>query len=161
MAFDAFLKLDGIKGGSPDRDHKDEIEIDSFSWGASHTGTSQTGVGGDSGKVVVQDFHIVKKVDSASPILFVKCAAGEHIKEANFVVRRAGGEQFEYLKYKFTDVLISSITPQGVAHGDELPMEGLSLNFAKVEIAYRPQGPDGKSQGAVLGGWDLEANRRL
>jgi type VI secretion system secreted protein Hcp len=164
MAFDAFLKLDGIKGESQDQKHKGEIDIESFSWGASQVGTSQTGGGGGAGKVAVQDIHFFKKVDSSSPIIFVKCATGEHIKEANFVVRKAGGEQLEYLKYKFTDVLISSVTPQGTAQGggDEIPSEGLSLNFAKVEISYQPQGPDGKAQGGpILGGWDVKGNKKV
>ena len=165
MAFDAFLKLDGIKGESQDHKHKGEIDIESFSWGASQTGSSHTGGGGGAGKVDVHDIHFVKKIDSSTPLLFVKCAAGEHIKEANFVVRKAGGEQLEYLKYKFTDVLVSSVMPQGTAHtggGDEIPTEGLSLNFAKVEIAYQPQGSDGKAQGGpILGGWDVKANKKV
>ena len=34
MASDYLLKLEGIKGESLDAKHKDEIEIESFSWGA-------------------------------------------------------------------------------------------------------------------------------
>ena len=33
MAFDAFLKVDGITGESTDHKHKGEIEVLSFSWG--------------------------------------------------------------------------------------------------------------------------------
>ena len=36
-AVDFFLKIDGIKGESVDKDHKDEIEIASWSWGASQS----------------------------------------------------------------------------------------------------------------------------
>ena len=35
MAADYFLKLEGIKGESTDDKHKDEIDVLSFSWGAS------------------------------------------------------------------------------------------------------------------------------
>ena len=38
----------------------------------------------------------------------LNCANGAHIKEGNFVVRKAGGTQLEYLKIKLTDVLVSS-----------------------------------------------------
>ncbi len=31
--FDAFLKIDGIKGESADAKHKGEIDVMSFSWG--------------------------------------------------------------------------------------------------------------------------------
>ena len=39
MAVDFFLKLDGINGESQDKTHKDEIDVLSWSWGASNEGT--------------------------------------------------------------------------------------------------------------------------
>ena len=112
--FDAFLKLDGIKGESADAKHKGEIDIESFSWGLAQTGISSTGGGGGAGKVKVHDMFFMKKTDASSPLLFLNCANGAHIKEANFVVRKAGGTQLEYLKIKLTDVLVSSYKPHGV-----------------------------------------------
>ncbi len=136
--FDAFLKLDGIKGESADAKHKGEIDIMSFSWGVAQTGTSATGGGGGAGKVQFQDIHFVKKTDAASPLLMLNCANGAHIKEANFVVRKAGGAQLEYLKIKLTDILISSFKDHGRMRsrtpGDEIPKESITLNFAKVEV---------------------------
>jgi len=183
--FDAFLKLDGIKGESADAKHKDWIDVLSFSWGLSQTGVSATGGGGGAGKVKVHDFFITKKTDASSPLLMLNCASGAHIKEANFVVRKAGGEQLEYLKIKLTDVLVSSYKPSGAEDGsglllpavqtaprdpqtgaslagDEIPKEHLSLNFAKVEYSYQPQGADGKAQGGpILAGWDVKANQKV
>ncbi|MGL4465283.1 MAG: Hcp family type VI secretion system effector [Planctomycetia bacterium] len=162
MAYDAFIKLSDIKGESLDDKHKDEIEVFSFSWGAQQTGTSGIGSGGGSGKVSVQDFSFVKKVDKSSAILFQKCCDGTHIPEAMFVVRKAGGTQLEYLKIKMTDVLISSYQPGGTSGGDDIPMEQLSLNFSKVEFDYQPQGKDGKAVGGpVHGGWDLKTNKKV
>jgi type VI secretion system secreted protein Hcp len=170
--FDAFLKLDGIKGESADAKHKGEIDIMSFSWGMSQTGVSATGGGGGAGKVSVHDISFSKKTDASSPLLFLNCANGAHIKEANFVVRKAGGEQLEYLKIKLTDVLVSSYKPHGsissdisAADGhksDEVPVDQFSLNFAKVEYSYQPQGADGKAQGGpILAGWDVKANQKV
>jgi type VI secretion system secreted protein Hcp len=176
--FDAFLKLDGIKGESADAKHKGEIDIMSFSWGMSQTGVSATGGGGGAGKVHVHDFQITKKTDASSPLLMLNCASGAHIKEANFVVRKAGGEQLEYLKIKLTDVLVSSYKPSGAESqliglllpavdtadksSDEIPMENVTLNFAKVEFSYQPQGADGKAQGGpILAGWDVKANQKV
>ena len=180
--FDAFLKLDGIKGESADAKHKGEIDIMSFSWGVSQTGVQATGGGGGAGKVSFQDLHIVKKTDASSPLLMLNCANGAHIKEGNFVVRKAGGTQLEYLKIKLTDVLISSYKPHGMEAGDDwedkdtpaaddwlaagladaIPSEQFSLNFAKIEYNYQPQGADGKAQGGpVLAGWDVKANQKV
>jgi type VI secretion system secreted protein Hcp len=175
--FDAFLKLDGIKGESADAKHKGEIDIMSFSWGMSQTGVSATGGGGGAGKVHVHDFQITKKTDASSPLLFLNCANGAHIKEANFVVRKAGGEQLEYLKIKLTDVLVSSYKPAGnddseliglllpavqVVDKSSIPSEQVTFNFAKVEFSYQPQGADGKAQGGpILAGWDVKANQKV
>ena len=45
MAVDYFLKLDGIQGESVDANHKDEIQILSWSWGGSQQ-SSVAGTGG-------------------------------------------------------------------------------------------------------------------
>ena len=35
-AVDYFIKFDGIKGESADAKHKDEIDVESWSWGETH-----------------------------------------------------------------------------------------------------------------------------
>src|SRR3954466_3049656 len=98
MASDIFLKLDGIKGESLDDKHKDEIELQSFSFGASNFGRVAAGSGGRVGKASLQDFHFVMKSNKASPTLFLSCVSGKHISTAVLTVRKAGGTQVEYLK---------------------------------------------------------------
>ena len=46
MANDYFLKIDGIEGESADHKHKGEIDIMSYSMGATQTGTFSMGGGG-------------------------------------------------------------------------------------------------------------------
>src|SRR5450759_933279 len=89
MAVDYFLKIDGIKGESHDSKHKDEIDLVSWSWGETQTGSHAAGGGGGSGKVSMQDFHFVMHANLASPKLLLACANGEHIKEASLVCRKA------------------------------------------------------------------------
>jgi type VI secretion system secreted protein Hcp len=73
---DYFLKIDGIQGESQDKTHKNEIQLNSFSWGASNMGTSATGGGAGAGKVQFSDFSITKSVDTASPSR-VRCLLAE------------------------------------------------------------------------------------
>ena len=40
-AVDYFLRIDGIEGESADAKHKGEIDVLSWSWGASNTGTGR------------------------------------------------------------------------------------------------------------------------
>lgn len=162
MASDMFIKIGDIKGETSDNTHKEEIEVLSFSYGATQTGSSAAGSGGGAGKVSLSDLSFVKRLDKSSPVLFVKCCTGEHIKDAMLVVRKAGGTQLEYLKIKLTDVLVSSIRPGGSAHGEDIPMEEVSLNFTKIEVTYQQQGADGKAMGGpVSGGWNLKTNVKV
>lgn len=160
MAVDYFLKLDGIEGESPDSKHKGEIEIESFSWGATQTGTHSAGGGGGAGKVSMQDFHFVMKVNKASPKLMLACANGEHIKSALLTARKAGKDQQEYLKVTMSDLLVSSYQTGG-SNGGEVPMDQISLNFSKVEFEYKEQKADGTLGGSTKTGYDLKANKKV
>ena len=68
-AVDYFLKIDSIPGESADDKHKNEIQCESWSFGATQSGSFAAGGGGGAGKVQMQDFHFVKKVDKAGPKL--------------------------------------------------------------------------------------------
>jgi type VI secretion system secreted protein Hcp len=160
MAVDMFLKLDGIKGESLDAKHKDEVHIESFSWGMSQLGTSGSGGGGGAGKVSVHDISISKLVDKSSPELMLHCCNGKHIPSGLITVRKAGETALEYLKIKLTDILISGVQEAG--HGSELMKESLTLNFAKFQVEYQPQGADGKAAGGpIMMGWDVKANQKV
>jgi type VI secretion system secreted protein Hcp len=140
MAVDFFLKIDGIDGESKDSKHKNEIDIEAFSWGEAQTGTSHAGGGSGAGKVNMQDIHFTSSyVSKASPKLFLACATGEHIKKAVLICRRAGKEQQEFWKWTFSDLLISSYQAAGHTGGDGLPGDQFSLNFTKIEMEYKEQ----------------------
>jgi type VI secretion system secreted protein Hcp len=160
LASDYFLKLEGIKGESSDSKHKDEIEIVSFSWGVTQSGQIGVGGGGGSGKVQFNDLQVTSRVSKASPVLFLACATGQHLKEATLAVRKAGGDQVEYLKIKLTDVLVSSYQEAGGGEEDR-PLDVVSFNFAKIEFSYFPQKPDGKLDSPVKAGYDLKQNKKV
>jgi type VI secretion system secreted protein Hcp len=156
---DYFLKIDGIDGESKDAKHKDHIDVESWSWGAVQSGTQQHGGGGGTGKVSMQDFHFVMRLTKASPKLMLACASGKHIKLATLTARKAGKDQQEYLTFKFSDVLVSSYQTGGSEGGDVLPVEQVSFNFAKIEVEYKPQKPDGSLGTGVFFKYDLKSNK--
>lgn len=160
-AVDYFLKIEGIDGESADHKHKGEIELLSWSWGASQHGSHSSGGGGGAGKVVMQDFHFVMKCSKASPKLMLACATGEHIKKATIIARKAGTEQQEFLKYTLSDVLVSSYQTGGSGAGDVIPTDQISFNFAKVEIEYKEQKADGTLGGTVKAGYDIKQNKKV
>jgi type VI secretion system secreted protein Hcp len=159
MAVDYFLKIDGVESESTDKKHKNEIDVESWSWGATQTGAaSGHGAGGGAGKVSMQDFHFVMKVNKASPILMLSCATGKHIKAATLTCRKAGGDQQEYMKITMTDLLVSSYQTGG---SGEIPMDQVAINFSKIEFEYKPQKADGTLDSPVKTGWDVKTNTKV
>jgi type VI secretion system secreted protein Hcp len=156
---DYFLKIEGIEGESTDSKHKGEIDLESWSWGESQSGSHSAGGGGGAGKVHMQDFHFVMRMNKASPKLMLACANGQHITKAIMTMRKAGKEQQEYAKITMSDLLISSYQTGGSAKGDIIPLEQISLNYAKIEFEYKEQKADGTLGGAVKAGWDQKANK--
>jgi type VI secretion system secreted protein Hcp len=158
VAVDYFIKFDGIKGESADVKHKDEIDVESWSWGETHAGTASSGGGGAS-KVAMQDFHFVMRLNRASAGLMKACATGQHIKLATLTARKAGKGQQDYLTFKFHDVLVSSFQTAGSEGADVVPTDQVSLNFAKLEVEYKPEKTDGSLGAAVGFGYDLKTNK--
>ena len=154
-AADYFLKIDGIQGESRDDRHKDEIDIESFSWGETQSGTFAVGGGGGSGKISMQDFHFTMPVNKASPALFLACAQGDHIKNAILTCRKAGRDQQEFLKVTMNNVLVSSFQIGGA--GGVVPTDQISLNFAKIEVEYQEQDATGKVVGSIKTWFDLKS----
>ncbi len=157
-AVDYFLKIDGVDGESKDDKHKGEIDILSWSWGASQTGSMASGGGGGAGKVSMQDFSFTKSIDKSSPKLFEALATGKHLKEVKLTLR--GSSSVEYLTITLSDVLVSSYSTGG-SGADDRPTESVSLNFARIKMSYVEQDASGRAGAATEFGWDLKANTKI
>ena len=152
---DYYLKIDGIDGESTTKDHDKEIQVMSWSFGASNPTTVGSG-GMGAGKVHMQDFHFTKMVDKASPMLFKALATGQHIKKATVTVSKpsSDGKSVLFMTYTFEDVMVSSWQNSA----DPL-IEEVSFTFQKIMIEYKPQKADGTLDAAVKAGWDVKANK--
>ena len=73
-AVDFFIKFDGIKGESADAKHKDEIDVESWSFGETNAIGGGAGGGGGAGKASFQDFHFTMHLNRASPALMARFA---------------------------------------------------------------------------------------
>ena len=158
MAADTFLKIAEIPGESTDENHKDWIEILSFSTGVSQAvGDRSTGGAAASGRCNHQDFSCTKMLDKASPKLALSCSKGDPLKEVTIELCRATGDKQPYMMYKLTNAIISSYSTGGGGGG--VPTETVSFNYAKVEWTYTETDHlTGKAGGNVETYWDLEKN---
>lgn len=142
MAIDCFLKIGGLNGESQDQTYKGWIDVLSWSWGMSQSGTTHLGRGGGGGKVSVGDISFTKYVDLSSPSLIKSCTLGQHFEDAHLVVRKAGDTPLEYLKIDFKTVLVSSFSTGG-SGGDDRVMESITLNFREFHLFYVEQEESG------------------
>jgi type VI secretion system secreted protein Hcp len=161
MAVDMFLELKGVTGESKDKVYKSKNAMDvlSWNWGITNTGTFHHGSGGGSGKADFQDISITKYIDKGTADLMLFCANGKHIPQGVLTVRKAGENPLEYLKVTMTDVLVSSYSTGGNT-GDERSTETVGLNFAKVKVEYFVQNDKGGKEAGGDMSWDIAGNSK-
>ncbi|HEY5204471.1 MAG TPA: type VI secretion system tube protein Hcp [Roseiarcus sp.] len=147
MAVDMILELDNITGESKVENFVDKIDISSFSWGASNSGSAHTGGGASGGgKGNVHDMSFTKTVDNSSPTLFKLCYQGKHIPTGKLHVRKSAGDnKLEYQLFEMTEVYITNVS-MGDAAGNETPSESFTLTFAKIKYTYSQQSETGSDQ---------------
>jgi type VI secretion system secreted protein Hcp len=155
MADSIFIKIDGIKGESTHKDHKDEIEALSWSWGVENAGGSG-GSGGGAGKAAFEALTFTHLVDAASPALMKNCATGLHAKNTVLSMRRKGKGVKEFIVIKMQDVLVTSVM---LDVDEDAGIEAVELAFAKMEYVFTPQKPDGSAGTPVRCGFDLKTNK--
>jgi type VI secretion system secreted protein Hcp len=159
VASDIFLKVDGIKGESTDVNHKDEIEVLSWSWGVTET-LASSGSGAASGKPNISELVVGKLVDKASPDLFRSCLTGKHIKDVELAERRAGAGKNNFLTITLKDAIITGVHDSSGVDATR-PTESISIAFAKVIYEYIPQKPNGQPGTPVVLRWDVKANKEF
>ena len=161
MASDMFLKIDGIPGESTDDKHGQWIDMLSMSQGVTQTaGVDRSAVGGHTGgRVDVSELSFMKLMDASSMLLTDACNTGKHIPTCEIELCTASGEKHTFMKYKLTDVLVSSVQTSHSSGGDSRPTESISLNFGKIEWEYIPFDNTGKAGKSVRAVWDLAKNK--
>ncbi len=155
MAVDYFLKLDGVDGESEDTNFKNQIQVLSFSWGASQV-TSVSGSGGSgAGKADLSDFSIMKNYDKASPLLFKSILEGTHIATGTLSAVKSGAKGKPYLKIDFQEIFITS---QQISASSEIPTESISFSYNQIKVDYQAQDEKGNLQSTGAVTWNTKTN---
>ena len=139
---DYFLKIDTIEGEAEAIGFEKQMQIQSWSFGATNSGSASIGTGLGTGKVSLQDFNFVIENGKASVQLFLACCKGNHIPQSILSCNKTGGGDSPYTYYKVTfgDLVISSFQTGG---SQGLPIEQISFNFTKITHEYFQQKKDG------------------
>jgi type VI secretion system secreted protein Hcp len=146
MAVDYYLKLDGIQGEAADANHKNEIQILSFSWGASQV-SSVAGTGGSgAGKVDLSDLSVMINFDKSTPKFFKSIASGTHIPTGTLSAIKSGAGGKPYLKVDFTEMFVTHLQISG---SSEIPSVSVGFSYNQIKIDYSVQ--DDKGNLASIG----------
>jgi type VI secretion system secreted protein Hcp len=154
---EGFLTIDGVKGESTDSKHAGAIDIKSFSFGVTNSGSAHVGGGAGAGRASFSSFKFNKLYDASSPPLFAATASGKHIEDATFSFRRTGENPATFLTVKLTDVLVTGYQQGGTKEPPLL--EAVELDASKIEIEYRPQTADGSLGTPIRASYNRETNK--
>ena len=157
MASDIFAKLGDIKGESLDDKHKDEIEVLSWSWGVTNAVTL-AGTGAGQGKasfqrslVHAQDRQGVTRIDASVRDRRAPEGSDDHAPQGREGPTGVPRHQDERRDRHRAD--------QDADSNDGESAESVSLAFAKIDVAYRPQKADGSLDAGIHFKYDLKANK--
>ena len=140
----AFMKYGDIKGEATDADHKDWILIESMSSplfrsipeGAKDSQRTK-------GETTLGDVVVVRQLDKSSTKLQEACANGTPSKEAEIhFCMTAKNKEEPYIKYKLSNVVLTSYSFHGNSSGDPLPTEEITLGYTEVEWTYVTLDPE-------------------
>ena len=158
MAVEIFLKIPGVDGESQAKGHENEIEIASFSVGASNPSDIAHGGGAGAGKVDISSLTLQKQVDMSSVKLFTNCCKGTHFDEGTLTVREAGGDTpLEYYIISLKQVFIDSMS-WGGSTGAGKPTESVAISFAEFKMKYTMQSKTGGADQKDELGWNIKTN---
>lgn len=153
----AYVKIGDIKGEATDQGHKDWILVESMSApihrsippGAKDQQRTK-------GETSLGDVVLVRQLDKSSVKIQEACANGTFFPdvEVHFCTT-VGNKQEPYLKYKLSNVIVSSYGLHANSSGNPLPSEEVTLGFTNTEWTYIVVNPqDGKPQGNIVGKYD-------
>jgi type VI protein secretion system component Hcp len=148
---DAFLKVDGVTGGSTDGRFHGASEIRSVRAGISSTSCEIT-----SGVSVPEVIVVEKAVDRASVTFAALAATGKHFRDAKISFRITDSKSLVFLTYTLYDARVLSV--RQVFRGG-IPAEVVTFAYASIMYEYVPRKNDGSPGAAIEMCFDFKANK--
>lgn len=124
-----------LKGECVEPGHEGDIQLITWNWGMQQS--SALGSTAATGRRAFRQLVVTKYADTATTGLLNTMRTNDEIKQAEIVMRRAGGEPYEFLKLKIEKGRIASIDID--ADSDGRVIEKIAFVFRKVEVTYMLQ----------------------
>jgi len=124
------------------------IDVLGYSWALTNT-SDPVGGGGGAGKTIPTPFKFMKRVDAASPTLFLVAARGQHLESVIVTIFAPGSTSEVLQKLTFNDCSIAVRTEAHTGAVGDIPLEEISINFARAT----------EEVGGVRGSFDFFAQK--
>jgi len=141
---DMLMTADGLTGESNEQGFVGAMELESMQWGVARSSTKGP---------AFSEMTVSKRLDSASPALMLRAAAGTVIPNARVSLRRVIEDRPEvYLRYCLTGVRVTGVSQ---STGGDRPSESLSLSYATIIQRYAKGNADGTLGTVFSAGWNV------
>ena len=137
----AFIKFEGVKGESTDKDHQGWIDVLSVQWGSTSRPTSGRAAQPGRGAGTVS---ITKQTDTSSAALMRYNSSGKQFEKIVIDITSYDRSRTTYMRYELRNVMITGFEPGGSGGG--VPTETITFNYDKIKIDYMPQKPSEKKR---------------
>jgi type VI secretion system secreted protein Hcp len=150
-----YMKIDGIDGQVTTQGFDKWIELLSTSIGIHrHTTTGAGGKAREGAHPEIQEIHVSKHFDKATPKILQDAVAGTFEKKVDIKWTTTTKQKVEtYFHVELKDAGITSY--QQSSGPDGVPMESLTLNFAKITFSPSPLDVKGQPQKGDVVNYDL------
>ena len=139
-----YLQFDGIRGGVTNKDYKDAIALEDFTWGVEVSFDESVKAGGAARAVLTgTDLSWTQSLDISVPEIIE--SLGTTIRSAEV----SGFSAFKFFSMKFTGVKITSFQIEA-SSGDQPDVFGV-FEYDVLDIIVTPAKPDGTKGTPVSG----------
>jgi type VI secretion system secreted protein Hcp len=152
-----YMKLGDIKGDVTTSEWKDQVELDSTSFGMDRAIDMTAGAvkNREQGTAMVQPISCSKMLDSSTPLLVQAAVDGANIPECKITIVRTG-DKAKFVKVgemTLTNVLVGNYNLSGGAGGR--PMESFVLYYTKILFDFEGADAENKNGTPIKITYDL------
>ncbi len=154
-----YLYIHDIKGSVTASNHKDWIEISSFSFQMNRYINTLPGqiYDRESSRPSISEIEISKKIDNSSVLLFQQSCTGKVISNITIDLCQTNQHTNAYAQIQLYNIIISKYALFFENRDNNTrPVENISLSFDKIEYRYTPYNRDNQAQSPLTSGYDLK-----
>ncbi len=157
-----FVHIDGIEGETADAGHPGWLDVHDVTLASRRRITSKTSTRGDreSSNAELQDLVLTRRMDSASPQLFLEACCGRGKTVEIRLTKSGNGTGADvFMAFMIRNAVISAYETKAKSRRNERPWEKVTVSFTDIEARYTPYSDKGEPLSPIVKGFDASRNQ--